>query len=38
MNEKIDVLIVFAYEYIKDIREKTGNAYRYFMPIPPREI
>jgi len=37
-QEKIEALIVFAYEYIKDIRDKTNNAYRYFMPIPPREI
>ena len=37
-QESIKTLIVFAYEYIKDIRVKTNNAYQYFMPIPPREI
>lgn len=35
---KPDLLVVFAYEYIDDIRKKTGNAYRYFVPIPPREV
>ena len=35
---KTDILIVFAYEYIDDIRKKTGNAYRYVVPIPPREL
>jgi hypothetical protein len=33
-----DVLIVFAYEYFEDIRKKTGGSYRYFLPIPPREL
>lgn len=33
-----DVLVVFAYEYFDDIRKKTGGAYRYLMPIPPREV
>lgn len=35
---KPDILVVFAYEYIKDIIEKTKNAYTYLIPIPPREI
>jgi len=35
---KPDVLVVFAYEYFADIREKTGGAYRYLQPIPPREL
>ncbi len=34
----VDLLVVFAYEYLADIRKKTGNAYRYFVPIPPREV
>ncbi len=33
-----DILVVFAYEYFDDIRKKTHNAYRYLIPIPPREI
>lgn len=37
-EHKPDLLVVFAYEYMSDIRKKTGNAYRYFVPIPPREI
>ncbi|MFV1491621.1 class I SAM-dependent methyltransferase [Phaeobacter sp. JH18-32] len=32
------VLVVFAYEYIDDIRRKTGNAYDYYMPIPLVEL
>lgn len=32
------VLLVFAYEYIDDIRKKTEGKYRYMMPIPPKEI
>ncbi|HEY4520136.1 MAG TPA: class I SAM-dependent methyltransferase [Candidatus Paceibacterota bacterium] len=35
---KVDVLVVFAYEYFEDIKKKTGGAYRYLIPIPPREI
>ena len=37
-KERPDILVVFAYEYFDDIRRKTGNSYRYFIPIPPREI
>jgi methylation protein EvaC len=33
-----DLLVVFAYEYFDDIRTKTGDAYRYLQPIPPREL
>jgi methylation protein EvaC len=33
-----DLLVVFAYEYFEDIRKKTGGAYRYLLPIPPREV
>lgn len=33
-----DVLVTFAYEYLDDIRQKTGNGYRYLIPIPPREV
>lgn len=33
-----DVLVVFAYEYFDDIKKKTAGAYRYLIPIPPREM
>lgn len=33
-----DILVVFAYEYFEDIKKKTGGAYRYLIPIPPREV
>ena len=33
-----DILVVFAYEYLDDIRKKTGGSYRYLLPIPPREV
>jgi SAM-dependent methyltransferase len=34
-----DVLVVFAHEYLDDIREKTREKkYRYLLPIPPREV
>ena len=34
-----DVLVVFAYEYLDDIKKKTeGHGYRYLIPIPPREV
>jgi len=33
-----DILVVFAYEYLDDIRKKTGGGYRYLLPIPPREV
>lgn len=34
-----DVLVVFAYEYLDDIKKKTaGKGYRYLIPIPPREV
>ncbi len=38
-NHKPDILVVFAYEYFRDIKKKTkqGN-YRYLIPIPPREV
>ena len=28
-----DILVVFAYEYFDDIRQKTGGGYRYLLPI-----
>ncbi len=37
-NHKPDVLVVFAYEYFKDIKEKTRGGYRYLVPIPPKEV
>lgn len=36
--ERPDILLVFAYEYFRDIVEKIGSDYTYFMPIPPKEI
>jgi methylation protein EvaC len=33
-----EILVVFAYEYLDDIRNKTRGAYRYVIPIPPREV
>ncbi len=37
-DRRLDVLVVFAYEYFDDIRKKTGGSYRYLLPIPPKEI
>lgn len=37
-NRKPDILVVFAYEYFNDIKEKTGGNYKYLIPIPPREV
>ena len=37
-KSKPDVLVVFAYEYLDDIIKKTKNAYKYLIPIPPREV
>lgn len=37
-EHRADVLVVFAYEYLDEIRKKTNNSYRYLVPIPPREV
>ena len=37
-KHKSDILVVFAYEYIDDIRKKTEDNFRYLIPIPPREV
>jgi len=37
-SERPDILIVFAYEYIDDIRSKTNNRYRYYMPVPLTDL
>lgn len=37
-EHKPDVLVVFAYEYIDDIKKKTDGAYRYLKPIPPTDL
>lgn len=37
-SHRPDLLVVFAYEYIDDIRNKTGGAYRYLRPIPPQDL
>ena len=35
----VDILVVFAYEYLSDIKEKTkGYAKQYFRPIPMKEL
>lgn len=38
IENKPDVLVVFAYEYFEDIRKKLPNSYRYLFPIPVREV
>jgi len=35
---KPDVLVVFAHEYLEDIKKKTNGGYKYLIPIPPREV
>ncbi len=37
-NSAPAVLVVFAHEYLDSIKEKTGNKYRYLIPVPPREV
>lgn len=32
-NQKIDILVVFAHEYLVDIKKKTNNKYKYIIPI-----
>ena len=39
LENDVDLLVIFAYEYIDDIRGKTNHKkYRYLIPIPPREV
>lgn len=39
LEHEVDLLVIFAYEYIDDIRGKTNHKkYRYLIPIPPREV
>jgi SAM-dependent methyltransferase len=40
LKNKPDVLVVFAYEYFKDIKKKTKQTgkYRYLIAIPPKEV
>ena len=39
LGNEVDLLVVFAYEYLDDIRAKTSHkTYRYLIPIPPREV
>jgi methylation protein EvaC len=38
LKDRPDIIVVFAYEYLDDIRKKTPGGHRYFLPIPPREI
>lgn len=33
-----DVLVVFAFDYFKDIKKKLTGKYRFLFPIPPREV
>jgi SAM-dependent methyltransferase len=37
-DRKPDILVVFAYEYLDDIRKKVTGSFRYLIPIPPREV
>lgn len=37
-GHKPDILVVFAYEYFDDIKKKIGGGYRYYWPIPTREV
>ena len=37
-DDSPEILIVFAYEYIDDIKKKTSNKFKYFKPIPFQEI
>lgn len=34
----VDILVVFAYEYFNDIKEKTGDGYRYLMSNRPEKL
>jgi len=38
LGHRPDIIVVFAYEYLDDIRKKTPGSHRYFIPIPPREV
>jgi SAM-dependent methyltransferase len=38
LESDTEVLIVFAYDYIDDIKKKTNNRYKYIMPIPLKEL
>lgn len=33
-----DIIVVFAYEYFEDIKNKLKGDYRFLFPIPPREV
>lgn len=35
---KPDVLVIFAWDYFKDIRKKLKGTYKFIFPIPPREV
>lgn len=37
-KNKPDLLVVFAFEYLEDIKKKTNGKYRYLIPIPPKEL
>jgi methylation protein EvaC len=37
-SKKPGILVVFAHEYFEDIKKKTNGAYRYLLPLPPREV
>ena len=38
-KNKVDVLVVFAYEYFEDIKKKTQHGrYKYMTAIPPQDI
>ncbi|PCI27552.1 methyltransferase [Candidatus Wolfebacteria bacterium] len=33
-----DVIVMFAYEYFEDIKNKLNKEYKFLLPIPPKEI
>lgn len=33
-----DVLVVFAFDYFRDIKKKLNRRYKFLFPIPPREV
>lgn len=37
-NNKPDVLVVFAYDYFDEIKQKLSGKYRFLFPIPAREV
>lgn len=38
LSRRPDILVVFAFDYFKDIKKKLKGKYRFLFPIPPREV